>query len=81
MKQPRRAWTAVFLLLSLGSSLYATDPERPNIVFIFADDWGRCASAYSKLDGTGTFNDVVQTPNFDRVAAEGVLFRLSLIHI
>ncbi|MEI7458211.1 MAG: sulfatase [Pirellula sp.] len=79
MKQPRREWTAVFLLLSLGSSLYATDPERPNIVFIFADDWGRCASAYSKLDGTGTFNDVVQTPNFDRVAAEGVLFRRAFV--
>ena len=74
-----REWTAVFLLLSLGSSLYATDPERPNIVFIFADDWGRCASAYSKLDGTGTFNDVVQTPNFDRVAAEGVLFRRAFV--
>ena len=79
MKQPRREWTAVFLLLSLGSSLYATDSERPNIVFIFADDWGRCASAYSKLDGTGTFNDVVQTPNFDRVAAEGVLFRRAFV--
>ncbi len=79
MKQPMREWTAVFLLLSLGSSLYATDPERPNIVFIFADDWGRCASAYSKLDGTGTFNDVVQTPNFDRVAAEGVLFRRAFV--
>jgi len=79
MKQPRRVWTAVFLLLALGSSLYATDPERPNIVFIFADDWGRCASAYSKLDGTGTFNDVVQTPNFDRVAAEGVLFRRAFV--
>jgi arylsulfatase A-like enzyme len=79
MKQPRREWTAVFLLLLLGTRLYATDPERPNIVFIFADDWGRCASAYSKLDGTGTFNDVVQTPNFDRVAAEGVLFRRAFV--
>lgn len=79
MKQPRRKWTAVCLLLSLGSSLYATDPERPNIVFIFADDWGRCASAYSKLDGADTFNDVVQTPNFDRVAAEGVLFRRAFV--
>ncbi|MFY8201853.1 MAG: sulfatase-like hydrolase/transferase, partial [Pirellula staleyi] len=67
------------MLLSLGSSLCAADPARPNILFIFADDWGRCASAYSKLDGAGTFNDVVQTPNFDRVAAEGVLFRRAFV--
>jgi len=50
-------------------------PAQPNILFIFADDWGRHASAYAKLDGPGTVNDVLQTPNFDRIAREGVLFR------
>jgi arylsulfatase A-like enzyme len=53
--------------------------KRPNILFVFADDWGRYASAYAKLDGPGTLSDAVQTPNFDRVAREGVLFRKAFV--
>ena len=49
--------------------------ERSNILFLFADDWGRHASVLSKIDGAGGINDVVQTPNFDKVASRGVLFR------
>ena len=68
-------WLLVLVWLLNASSLStAADSKRPNIVFAFADDWGRYASAYAKLDGTGTINDVVRTPNFDRVAREGVLF-------
>ncbi len=52
---------------------------RPNILFCFADDWGRHASAYAKLDGPGGMNDVIQTPNFDRIAREGVLFRSAFV--
>jgi N-sulfoglucosamine sulfohydrolase len=55
--------------------LAAFSADRPNIVFAFADDWGRYASAYAKADGPGTMNDVISTPNFDRVASEGVLFK------
>jgi len=41
--------------------------ERPNILFCIADDWGwPHAGAYG--------DNVVKTPTFDRVAAEGVLF-------
>lgn len=47
--------------------------RRPNIVFAFADDWGRYASAYAKIEPGGP-SDIVQTPHFDRVAQEGVLF-------
>ena len=53
--------------------------SRPNILFAFADDWGRYASAYAKLDGSGGINDALQTPNFDRVAREGVLFRRAFV--
>src|SRR5271154_3512282 len=49
--------------------------ERWNILFIFADDWGRYASCYKGLDGRATLNDVIKTPNVDKVAKEGVLFR------
>jgi len=49
--------------------------QRPNILFLFADDWGRYASIMAEVDGPGGVNDVVRTPNFDRVARSGVLFR------
>ena len=47
---------------------------KPNIVFAFADDWGRYASAYRDRPGEGTINELIDTPNFDRVADEGALF-------
>jgi arylsulfatase A-like enzyme len=53
--------------------------RRPNILFCFADDWGRHASAYAQLDGPGTVNDVIRTPHFDRVAREGVLVRRAFV--
>ncbi|MEZ6057828.1 MAG: sulfatase [Planctomycetaceae bacterium] len=47
--------------------------KRPNILFAFADDWGRYASIYGE-QRPGGISDVVKTPHFDRVAREGVLF-------
>jgi arylsulfatase A-like enzyme len=50
----------------------------PNILFLFADDWGRHASIYAKTGGapgTAQISDLVQTPNFDKIARRGVLFR------
>jgi N-sulfoglucosamine sulfohydrolase len=67
---------ASILVVLLASFLTAAaQAKRPNILFVFADDWGRYASCYAKVDGPGTLNDVIQTPNFDRLAREGVLFR------
>ncbi|MEC7109775.1 MAG: sulfatase-like hydrolase/transferase, partial [Planctomycetota bacterium] len=54
--------------LSLATSLVATDrPERPNILFIFADDWG-----WGDLSCHG--HPYIQTPNIDRLAREGTDF-------
>ena len=58
-------------LVALVSSLQA---KRPNILFAFADDWGRQAGIYAKVDGCGTYNDVAKTPHFDKLAQRGVLF-------
>ncbi len=58
----------------------AADNQRPNILFAFADDWGRQASAYAQLDGAGTISDAVKTPNFDRVAEQGVLFKNAFVN-
>ncbi len=67
------------LMLMLTSVGYCAGTARPNILFAFADDWGRYAGAYADLDGPGTLNDVIRTPNFDRVAREGVLFRNAFV--
>ena len=77
MKRSLCLWLGV--CLSGPASLWAADAKRPNILFAFADDWGRYARAYAQLDGPGTINDVVRTPNFDRVAREGVLFRRAFV--
>ncbi|MFP6874883.1 MAG: sulfatase [Verrucomicrobiales bacterium] len=54
--------------------------QRPNILFAFADDWGRHASAYAQTDGPGTENDAIQTPHFDAIAKSGVLFNNAFIN-
>ena len=48
--------------------------KRPNILFAFADDWGRYASAYRRFESENSLNNLIETPNFDRVAKEGVIF-------
>ena len=61
----------LFALTALTSALHGTEPvKRPNIFFIFADDWGRYASVYDQ----NPINSVITTPNFDRLAQEGVCF-------
>jgi len=47
---------------------------QPNILFAFADDWGRYASAYRHIEGPNSLNHLIDTPNFDRIAREGALF-------
>ena len=54
--------------------------DKPNILFAFADDWGRHASAYAETDGPGTVNDIIRTPNFDAVAKRGVLFKNAFVN-
>jgi len=60
--------------MALARPACAAQP-RWNILFCFADDWGRYASCYADLDGRPSINQVIRTPNVDRVAREGVLFR------
>ncbi len=52
--------------------------DQPHIVMAFADDWGKYASIYGKLD-PGGINDHISTPNFDRVAEEGLLFTRAFV--
>ncbi|MEM9325273.1 MAG: sulfatase [Bacteroidota bacterium] len=66
-------WNMRILLLLLGLiglSACSSESEQkrpPNIVFCLADDWG--------WPHAGAYGDAgVSTPNFDRIANEGVLF-------
>ena len=69
------------LLLALSLLTGQTEGRRPNVLFAFADDWGRYAGIYAdgRLDGPGTVNDLVRTPHFDRVARQGVVFRNAFV--
>ena len=80
VRKSSRFTAACTLILVCGAlfqirSAQADEPKRPNILFFFADDWGRYASIYAEVNGAGGINDVVRTPNFDRIARSGVLFR------
>lgn len=66
----------IFVGLVLATVFSATRPadaaDRPNILFCFADDWG--------WPHAGAYGDpVVQTPAFDRLAREGVLFEHAFV--
>src|SRR5215216_3304014 len=71
----RVRWPWLFLIAVVvalfrvaSPAVYAADGPRPNILFIIFDDWGwQHAGAYGST--------WVKTPNFDRVAREGVLFK------
>src|SRR3954470_14718310 len=69
------------LVLFFGCAAFAADapPQRMNILFCFADDWGRYAGCYAGLDGRATLRDVGKTPNIDRIAREGVLFKHAFV--
>jgi N-sulfoglucosamine sulfohydrolase len=64
-------WVPLVLMAS-ATETRAAEPVRPNIVLVIADDWG---FPHSPLYG----DPVVKTPNFDRVAKEGILFTHAFI--
>ena len=56
---------SIYLFLFFSSVSFGD--ERPNIIFIFADDWG-----WGDLGCHG--HPYVKTPNIDRLAEEGTDF-------
>ncbi len=54
--------------------------ERPNILFVFADDWGCYSDAYAEIEKSTPWNQVARTPNFNRLAKEGILFRNAYVN-
>ena len=66
LKTVGAVWFGAICLLAIAARGVAA--ERPNVVFILADDLGRC-----DLGCLGS--TFYETPNLDRLAARGVLFK------
>ncbi len=61
---------AAVAALALGNVVAAADPaKRPNIVFIFSDD-----HAYQAISAYGDPRKLLDTPNIDRIAKDGMRF-------
>ena len=71
---------ALLLIFLAASSLAMAEEQRPNIFFFFADDWGRYASIYADADKP-SLNDVISTPNIDRIGREGVVFENAFVPV
>lgn len=70
-RRPARTLLPVLLALAAGSTLAGSSgteaPRKPNLLFIWTDEQAaRTMKAYG--------NDKIRTPNFDRLAASGVVF-------
>jgi arylsulfatase A-like enzyme len=77
-----RLMTYVALCASLFVLLnghVSAETKQPNIVFCFADDWGRYAQCYATVDDKPSINSLLKTPHIDRVASEGVLFKNAFV--
>ncbi len=57
-----------------GKPVAAADAKRPNIVFIFSDD-----HAYQAISAYNDPRKLVDTPNIDRLAAEGMRFHRCIV--
>jgi uncharacterized sulfatase len=66
--------------LALLALPLAVAAEKPNIVLLFADDLGRYASAYAD-PAKPSPNDIVRTPVFDRIAAQGARFDHAFVSV
>lgn len=66
----RTLWLGWLALSTLGGIA----AERPNILFIFSDD-----HAYQAISAYGDKRQLLQTPNLDRIATEGIRFDRCLV--
>lgn len=68
MKPLNRILLAALMFIPWAALRAADAPPKPNIVFIFADDWG-----WGDLGCHG--HPYLKTPNLDRLASEGIDFQ------
>ena len=71
---------AVLVSMACQPAHEATSSNQPNILFAFADDMGKYASCYAAVDGPTSVNKYLQTPNIDRLASQGMLFKHAFVN-
>ncbi len=65
---------------ALHTSSRAAEPQtRPNILFFFADDWGKLASFYAVNDHP-SIHDVARTPNLQEHAKSSLIFTNAFVN-
>jgi len=78
-----RIFAIVLVATAISTSAFVADAapnansktSRPNIVFMLADDQGwNGLSVAMHPDASGSKSDVIQTPNLERLAAQGMRF-------
>lgn len=72
----RACWLGLWLLsaISFGINLHAAEKGSPNILFLFSDDL-TCQAISTYGDG----RKLLETPNMDRIAREGMRFDRCLV--
>ncbi|MCY1721118.1 sulfatase [Prolixibacteraceae bacterium Z1-6] len=75
-------FTALFLIINSACTPTSREEtqQKPNILFAFADDWGKYASCYANVKGSEDWQKLVKTPHIDRIANEGVLFNRAYVN-
>ena len=71
---PLRSLVLACLLVAASSVARAASASTPNIVFIFSDD-----HAYQALSAYGDARKLLDTPNIDRIAKQGMRFDRCLV--
>ena len=72
--------TLITSALACLLSACTNEPQAPNILFCFGDDWGYYASYFANPDEPG-INDCLQTPAMDQLAEEGVSFNHAYVNV
>ena len=80
MTQYSKNFLGILLLLFVSVLWIHSESSRPNILFFFADDWGRYASIYADPNKP-SLNDVIETPNIDRIGREGLVFKNAFVPV
>ncbi|WP_319268632.1 sulfatase-like hydrolase/transferase [uncultured Draconibacterium sp.] len=68
---------SVFSIYSFTKKKQSIEEIKPNILYVYADQWRRMAMSYysdPRFDNTYNQGDPVHTPHIDRCAVEGMIF-------
>ncbi len=74
MSDSRKLPRILAAVLALAAPILSAAPQRPNILFIFMDDL-----AYQAVSAYGDGRKLLDTPNIDRIAREGMRFNRALV--